>query len=32
MGNAAAMSFLLTVVLMLISMANFLVFRERRER
>jgi multiple sugar transport system permease protein len=32
MGNAAAMSFLLTLVLMLISVANFLVFRERRER
>jgi hypothetical protein len=26
------MSFLLTLVLMLISVANFLVFRERRER
>jgi multiple sugar transport system permease protein len=32
MGNAAAMSFLLTLVLMLISVANFLLFRERRER
>ena len=32
MGNAAAMSFLLTVVLMLISVANFALFRERKER
>jgi multiple sugar transport system permease protein len=32
MGNAAAMSFLLTLVLMLISVANFLLFRERKER
>jgi multiple sugar transport system permease protein len=31
MGNAAAMSFLLTLVLMLISVANFVLFRERRE-
>jgi multiple sugar transport system permease protein len=32
MGNAAAMSFLLTLALMLISVANFLLFRERKER
>jgi multiple sugar transport system permease protein len=32
MGNAAAMSFLLTLILMLISVANFLLFRERKER
>jgi multiple sugar transport system permease protein len=32
MGNAAAMSFLLTVILMLISVATFLLFRERKER
>jgi multiple sugar transport system permease protein len=32
MGNAAAMSFILTLVLMLISVANFLLFRERKER
>jgi multiple sugar transport system permease protein len=32
MGNAAAMSFLLTLVLMLISVANFRLFRERKER
>jgi multiple sugar transport system permease protein len=32
MGNAAAMSFLLTLVLMLISVANFTLFRERKER
>jgi multiple sugar transport system permease protein len=32
MGNAAAMSFLLTLVLMLISVANFALFRERKER
>jgi multiple sugar transport system permease protein len=32
MGNAAAMSFLLTLILMLISVATFLLFRERKER
>jgi multiple sugar transport system permease protein len=32
MGNAAAMSFLLTLALILISVANFLIFRERKER
>jgi multiple sugar transport system permease protein len=32
MGNAAAMSFLLTLALMLISVANFVFFRERKER
>jgi multiple sugar transport system permease protein len=32
MGNAAAMSFLLTLALILISVANFLLFRERKER
>jgi multiple sugar transport system permease protein len=32
MGDAAAMSFLLTLILMLISVANFLLFRERKER
>jgi multiple sugar transport system permease protein len=32
MGSAAAMSFLLTLVLMLISLATFLLFRERKER
>ena len=32
MGSAAAMSFLLTLALMLISVANFLLFRERKER
>jgi multiple sugar transport system permease protein len=31
MGDAAAMSFLLTLILMLISVANFVLFRERKE-
>ena len=31
MGDAAAMSFLLTLILMLISVANFLLFRQRKE-
>jgi multiple sugar transport system permease protein len=32
MGNAAAASFLLTLVLMLVSVVTFVVFRERKER
>jgi multiple sugar transport system permease protein len=32
MGDAAAMSFILTLILMLISVATFLLFRERKER
>ena len=32
MGDAAAMSFILTLILMLISLGTFLLFRERKER